>query len=561
MSPLPQAYLFVLLAALALPLLYALWDYLARRRLHKRLTASWGEDGALRCLDAEELADAAHYASALAQHSPPALPVDDTTWGDLDMDQVFLGLDASLSVVGSEALYALLRDQGSSEEQLAQRRTLAQAIQQDPALRLKLQTALSIIGRRAFHGAWRYLFSARFQMPRAAFLYPILALLPLALLLMGFINQFFLLAAGLAFLANVFVHYRNQATWQKEAAAIRHLGAVVKCGRQLSRLQHPAFEPLGQQLRTHSNKLRAIRFFLPLFGLEAVGDMGLVLEYIKIFFMLDMVSLVAIVGIINRHKDSVQALYQLCGQADACQSIAQLLTRRQDLCQPQFIPENRLAATGLHHPLVKEAVPNDFTWQRSCLISGSNASGKSTFIKAVALNLILAQTLGLCFAQSFVMARGRVMSAMALRDSIMTGESYFVVEIKSLKRILDQAEQPGLVYCFIDEILRGTNTIERVAAASAVLASLARPSVLCLAATHDIELTRLLADCYDNRHFSETVDESGIRFDYLLKSGPTRTRNALALLAQMGYPPAIVSRARALAQRFEDSGSWEGCEE
>ncbi|HPA61254.1 MAG TPA: DNA mismatch repair protein MutS, partial [Clostridia bacterium] len=237
-------------------------------------------------------------------------------------------------------------------------------------------------------------------------------------------------------------------------------------------------------------------------------------------------------------------------------SLAQIPLRAPVLCKARFHQQAGVEAAGLTHPLIPDAVPNDLSWQQNLLISGSNASGKSTFIKAVAVNLILAQSLGLCFAQSFALRRGRVMSAMAVRDNLLAGESYFIVEIKSLKRILD-AMDSGAVYCFIDEILRGTNTVERIAASSAVLESLSGRDSLCMAATHDIELTRLLADSYENRHFAETVDGSGLRFDYKIKPGPTRTRNAIRLLAQMGYPPQVIQAARRRAEAFERTGAWQ----
>jgi DNA mismatch repair ATPase MutS len=113
-----------------------------------------------------------------------------------------------------------------------------------------------------------------------------------------------------------------------------------------------------------------------------------------------------------------------------------------------------------------------------------------------------------------------------------------------------------MVYCFIDEILRGTNTIERIAASASVLESLVGKNTLCMAATHDIELTRILAEQYDNRHFSEIVDEDGVRFDFLLKPGPTQTRNAIRLLSQLGYPENVITKANIRAAHFEDAGVW-----
>ena len=108
----------------------------------------------------------------------------------------------------------------------------------------------------------------------------------------------------------------------------------------------------------------------------------------------------------------------------------------------------------------------------------------------------------------------------------------------------------------MDEILRGTNAIERIAASACALHSFEDRDILALAATHDIELTRILRS-YESIHFRETVGETGVAFDYKLHPGPSRTRNALALLGQMGFDETTVRRARAMAERFEQTRAWE----
>lgn len=551
----PLMTVVLLLALFVLPIFYFLWEKITRKRLFGRLSAAWARESALRKLDPEELADAAwYYKSQPRDEDSP--DVDDTTWSDLDMDSVFSSLDASISVAGSEALYAMLRRQGADDADLRRRESLSQAFLDDGSLRLEAQVALYGIGRRAFHGAWRYLQDAALQVPRHAWLYRVLAVLPLALCLLGLVHSAFLLAAAAAFLLNLVVHYKSQATWQKEVAAIRHLGAVIRSARKLSATRQPGLQAYRAMLLPHQKRLRPLRAFLPLFGVEAFGDMAVVMEYLRIFLLLDMVSFVSIAATIRREIAAVRAVYALVGEVDACLSLAQWQAREPGLCQASFHDQTALSARGLCHPLVADCVANDLDWRRNLLISGSNASGKSTFIKAVAVNLILAQTTGLCRADSFALRRGRVMSAMAVRDNLLGGESYFVVEIKSLKRVLDQLGH-GMIYCFIDEILRGTNTVERVAASSAVLEALAGPDTLCMAATHDIELTRILEGRYDNRHFSETVGAQGIAFDYKLKDGPTRTRNAIRLLKQLGYDGGIIKEANARAERFDRTGKWQ----
>jgi len=112
------------------------------------------------------------------------------------------------------------------------------------------------------------------------------------------------------------------------------------------------------------------------------------------------------------------------------------------------------------------------------------------------------------------------------------------------------------VLCFVDEVLRGTNTVERIAASAQILKSFEGKSALCFAATHDIELTTLLASYYDNYHFTEEVCENDISFPYLLKKGPATSRNAIKLLSVMGYDGNLTQKAEETAKRFLESGKW-----
>ena len=148
------------------------------------------------------------------------------------------------------------------------------------------------------------------------------------------------------------------------------------------------------------------------------------------------------------------------------------------------------------------------------------------------------------------------MTSMALHDNLLGGESYFIVEIKSLKRILDEADNVEPLLCIIDEVLRGTNTIERIAASSEILSALNLPHVVCFAATHDIELSLILKDVYENYHFEEEVLENDVKFNYLLKPGSANSRNAITLLEKLGYDKKIVKGAREEAEIFETKAVW-----
>ena len=146
---------------------------------------------------------------------------------------------------------------------------------------------------------------------------------------------------------------------------------------------------------------------------------------------------------------------------------------------------------------------------------------------------------------------------MSLRDNIDSGESYYIVEIKALKRILEAVGKADRkVLCFVDEVLRGTNTVERIAASTQIMKSLTGNGILCFAATHDIEMTELLKDLYENYHFEEEVREGDIFFNYQLLPGKATTRNAIKLLEIMGYDAEIIEKASRQAEFFVESGVW-----
>ena len=189
---------------------------------------------------------------------------------------------------------------------------------------------------------------------------------------------------------------------------------------------------------------------------------------------------------------------------------------------------------------------------------GANGAGKSTFLKTIAINALLSQTIYTSTSKEYNAPFYRIYSSMALRDDLNAQNSYYIVEIKSLKRILDAVDKDDKrpVLCFVDEVLRGTNTVERIAASSEILKSLRYKNVLVFAATHDIELTYLLEKYYDNYHFQEEVTDDDVKFNYRLFTGPAVTRNAIKLLGVIGYNKNIIDAAESQAGYFIRSGSW-----
>jgi DNA mismatch repair ATPase MutS len=279
------------------------------------------------------------------------------------------------------------------------------------------------------------------------------------------------------------------------------------------------------------------------------------IEFARIVFLTQVRSYNRVARFLAGNKAAFRVLYRNFGELELALAVLSLRMSLPRHTRPSFTDESVVRVQGLYHPLLEEPVLNDAAITRNSLVSGSNASGKSTFIKAVAINGILAQTINTCTATRFQLRPALVVTSMAARDNILAGESYFIAEIRSLKRLVTQARRRYCL-CFVDEILKGTNTTERIAASTALLRQFSSLDGLCLVATHDIELTVLLKELFDNYHFEEQVTSEGVSFDYLMRSGPSRTRNAIKLLATMGFDEAMVRAANALVETHERTGQW-----
>ncbi|MCM1552711.1 MAG: hypothetical protein NC092_08470, partial [Butyrivibrio sp.] len=293
------------------------------------------------------------------------------------------------------------------------------------------------------------------------------------------------------------------------------------------------------------------------------NPLELIMDYLRMIFHVDLIIFNKMLRQLRLHIRQADELIAMAGYLESAVSVGAFRASLQNgWCVPELTEAESgqkpfIVIEGGYHPLLEQPVKNSVNARRGVLLTGSNASGKSTFLKMMAVNAILAQTIHTCMADSYRAPLFDIYSSMALRDDIGSGESYYIVEIKALKRILDAVAGGRRVLCFVDEVLRGTNTVERIAASTQILRSLTDKQALCFAATHDIELTELLREYYDNYHFEEEIKDGDISFEYRLMEGKASTRNAIRLLEIMGYEPQVTESALESAQRFLETGAWQ----
>ncbi|MBC3887506.1 hypothetical protein GH810_04205 [Acetobacterium paludosum] len=483
--------------------------------------------------------------------------IDELTWSDLDMDDVFKRLDTCLTSVGDEVLYATLHEPKWRDEPLKEREKLINFFAENPKERLEIQMILSKLGKASYNDVSSLIFESQIKALKNPSAYTILAIIPFLCLGICLFNlSIGLLCLILSVIVNGVVYYYFKKEIAKNLLTIHYLSAMLRCCNRLLPYQTTdGLSGLIEKIREDNIHFKALAGKLSGVMMGGTSDIDILLDYLKIITLYDFRTYNKAIALVSKNKEAFHRIYQNIGELDLSITLASFRKSLPGTVNPSFTAEFEVVVADLYHPLLKTPIANDIELLKNSLVTGSNASGKSTFVKALAVNSIFAQTIYTCTASSFSLSHCLPITAMAVKDDILAGDSYFMAEIKSLKRTIDQVSSVPCL-CFIDEILKGTNTIERIAASAAILDYLDRENCLCLIATHDIELTSILAKSYDNYHFQETITDETILFDYKLHTGPAHTKNAIALLNYLEFDPEIIENANTLVDTFIETEKW-----
>lgn len=506
---------------------------------------------------AGDMATIRSYYDYMLEQDPGTFRVDDVTWSDLDMDRVFKRINPGVSTPGEHWLYYMLRTPAMDAAEYERRERLIHFAEENEQGRQRAQFVLGCLGRFRRADVCR-----AFSPERNGYLsFIIYILLALALLLSPltiiFIGTKGLLITLAIFALNVALHEWNTRHCQAE---IETVNFSVSMAFTLKKLKQLGISELDECMGDAYERLKKLR---PLMALGAVPakSSDVTSDFLSSALLLDMIMFEYLKNRLYVLHDEILAVFESLGRVYAAIAVASWRESMPLWCEPELdfeAGERRvIEAESLVHPLLNEPVPNDLFLDRPALITGSNASGKSTYLRTALISALLSQAACTCPGASYRGAAFHIYSTMALRDDILSGESYYIAEICATKRILDAAQAGEPVLCAVDEVLRGTNTIERISAASEILFALAGSGALCIAATHDLELCSILAGTYDMLHFEEQVTDEGMSFDYRVRKGRTQTRNAIRLLKLMGLDDGITRRADARADKFVETGVWE----
>jgi DNA mismatch repair ATPase MutS len=347
--------------------------------------------------------------------------------------------------------------------------------------------------------------------------------------------------------------YRNE----KKLAAVKEVYGLIKACRRLNKagliIDDKSIPEAILSFKSFERRFQYLNLGIP--EDDFLKTLLYMIDMIKSFFLLDLHLLNSSYKKVIDALGSLEKLYQYVGTFDMAISAASLKSDKSiKWCKPELTTEKKvLQFTNATHPLIEQCVPNSINLRgKSAFITGSNMSGKSTFLRTVLINVLLAQTLYVCFAESFTTTLMSPSSCINIDDDLLKGSSYFFMEVEVIKKMTEQIPQGTNNLFVIDEVFKGTNTVERISLAKAILNYLNNLNNIVIASSHDLELISLLSSQFDMFYFSETIQDDVLHFDHTIKPGYLKTTNAIKMVALEDFPKSIVDEAYEMAGQFKN---------
>ncbi len=375
---------------------------------------------------------------------------------------------------------------------------------------------------------------------------PLLSVFVLMLLIFGVIDiKLFLLYMafdlGVAFLFSKKITV-NHILVSKKNELIRKYGGLMRLIEKRN-FQSQTLQDLQKDLlKTHhaSRAMRELSKIIEAFDSRLNIFAWLLLNY---FLQWDIMQARRLERWRIRYRGHVPEWFVIISRFDAFNSLATFAFNRPDHHYPQPVEQQfTLEAKACGHPLIDRTkrIDNDVSfggWKQFIIVTGANMAGKSTYLRTVAVNFLLAMTGAPVCAGSFVFSPAGMFTSLRTRDNLLESESYFFAELKRLKAIIDALENDQHLFVILDEILKGTNSKDKQSGSRALLKQLIRYTSSGLIATHDLSLGDLREEYPDNirnKRFEVEIENNELIFDYKLKDGISQNLNATFLMKKMG---------------------------
>ena len=474
--------------------------------------------------------------------------VDSTTFYDLNLLDYLKKIDYSMSTMGASSLYIKTRETKPIIDDLDTLRYIRENKEETTDIMAKFLSFGEIKNKELFL-LLKNGIEAKFSFEPYVKFYPLIAALVLGLFFVSKVS--FLMGITALLAINAIITKDISRKTDGASKMLTMLGKFSKLGTDVlsTDLELESIE----RLREHKTLLKKINRKTGSFYNKVGLDTDIFYELLSTITLHESMLFLKIKDLVNENREELSKIYFILGDIDNEIAISNLYYNLDLVCKAEVlenVEEISIEGVDLHNPIIylkdqEESVGNTFKFTKDILLTGSNASGKSTFLRTIGINHIMAKTLGFVVAKEFKTINRDIFTSIDIKDSIEEKTSYFMAEAKTIKKMIDN---PGNIY-LLDEVFKGTNTIDRISAASATLEYLSKNGFV-IAATHDIELTTILERDFCNYHFEEMVTKEEIKFDYKLKEGRAATRNAIRILEMYDYPEIITKTANKRSEEI-----------
>jgi DNA mismatch repair ATPase MutS len=478
--------------------------------------------------------------------------IDDETWSDMDMDRIYSKLDRTASTLGESVLYYMLRNPLNDEEKLKKRNDLIQLLKKDINLRDKLLVIYYELGRDR-KNTFLDMIESELEINKIKYyLYTVLGkIFPLiAVLLTLFVNKSYAKYIVGSAILNMIVNHMERNTIKSRG--IIYLRRIIKAAKKISNFKNNEFRYYIDIIDNNLKQVKSIDRATLLINFVNMWQ-GL-FESISVIFLIEECAYYKISGVLKDKKEYIMNIFYALGELESLLSISGYQkSLKNDYVHPIFTKKVSLNIKDGIHPLLDKPVPNSISIkEKGIVLTGTNMSGKSTFLRMLGVNILLSQSFYFALAKEYKASFFNIVSSISPNDDLSKGKSYYMAEAEGILRIVNALKKNLPVFCPIDEIFRGTNPIERIAMSAEILSYIQNRKTISIVATHDRELVNILKDSYEFYYFSESIDnKNGLNFDYKLKVGVSNTQNAIKLLEYIGYPKEITEKSYKRAETIK----------
>lgn len=484
--------------------------------------------------------------------------IDDKTWNDLEMNNIFEFLDRTYSKTGEQYFYNLLHKKMQHENNVFFNLKVDH-YQSNFDKCLNNILVLQKYNKLSSYTLPSLLYGKRYyKIPRWITWLGYLAVLIGILTLIE--SGFFIPFIGIGFINTLLHYYYKQKiiSYYHDFSNLKSFYSIYNKLIKNDDKNNLLTKHENKKLKSISNRCRFLTMNID-YADELTAALYYLIEILKGWFLIDVMQFNNTLKVIKNNAPLLRKVFNYIGLVDTAISVVAVKKGTQG-CAPLISTNNELSLKNTYHPLIDNCVKNSLSmYSDNAIITGGNMSGKTTFLKTIGINVLLAQTINYAFAEEIKLPELQILSSVTNEDNLGKGQSYFMSELIRAQNLLEKNESSKLNHLLLfDEIFKGTNTYDRISLGASVLNYFCKSNTFVVATTHDIAIMDYVETKYKPFYFDHQSKDNKIVFDYKIRKGVQKKSNVIELIKSLKFKHQIVTNTMRIKEHIKkahNSGS------